>query len=96
MINKCLIFTSKTCKECFALEQNYERLQAMFSAIEFVVIEITENPKVAIEHQIYTVPSIELYNEIEKVAEFKHGTNKTYEHIENFIKVHTLLAKEKR
>lgn len=94
MINKCLIFTSKTCKDCFALSSHYQQIEEQFKAIKFVYIDVGENPQIGVEHQIYTVPAIELYADQEMVAEFKHGSDKQVSHIVNFIRLHVALRKE--
>ncbi|WOO87813.1 thioredoxin family protein [Mollicutes bacterium LVI A0039] len=95
MVNRCIIFTSKTCKDCFALTAHYEQLADQFPEIEFIPIDVGENPQVGIDHQIYSVPAIELYDKNELIAELKHGSSLQYSHIVNFIKVHVLLRKEK-
>ncbi len=95
MINRCIIFTSKTCKDCFSLSNNYHHLEQKFKDIEFTYIDVVDNPKLGIKHNIYSVPALELYIGDKVVAEFKHGNNKQYSHIENFIKLHIALNKEK-
>ncbi len=95
MINRCIIFTSKTCKDCFALTSHYQILENKFKQIEFEYIDVTDYPQLGAKHQIYSVPAIELYENEKLVAEFKHGNNKQYSHIENFIKVHVLLTEGK-
>lgn len=95
MINRCIIFTSKTCKDCFALSSNYPWLEAEFKNISFEYIDITEHPRLGEQHKIYTVPSLELYEDRELVAEFKHGSDKQLNHIVNFIRLHVELRKEK-
>lgn len=95
MINKCLIFTSKTCKDCFALSSQYHILEKEFNNIEFEYIDVTINPELGEKHNIYSVPAIELYEDDNCIAEFKHGSNKQISYISNFIKVHVELRKEK-
>lgn len=94
MINRCIIFTSKTCKDCFALSSHYDQLEKEFKNLSFEYIDVNEHPKLSEEHKIYTVPSIELYEDEEMVAEFKHGSNKQVSHIVNFIRLHIALRKE--
>ncbi len=96
MINKCIIFTSKTCKDCFALEAKYQQLEAEFKMITFEYIDVIDNPRLGQLHNIMTVPSLELYADDELIAEFKHGQNKQYQHIVNFIRLYVELTKEKR
>lgn len=95
MLNKCLIFTSDSCKDCFALKSNFTKLTDEFPTLEFEFIDVDQNPQLGIDHQIYTLPSIELYNDEKLVAEFKHGQNKQFTHIINFIKVHMELSRRK-
>lgn len=94
MLNKCLIFTSKTCKDCFALSSNYSQLEQQFPNLEFEYIDVSEQPDLAVIHNIYTVPAIELYQNNQLVAEFKHGANMQYSSMINFIKLHLELRKE--
>lgn len=94
MINRCIIFTSKTCKDCFALSSHYQQLEQQFNNIKFEYIDVNEQPEMLVKHNIYSVPAIELYDCEQKVAEFKHGKNKQVSHIENFIRLHIALRKE--
>lgn len=96
MINKCIIFTSRTCKDCFALSRNYTSLEEQFPNIIFEYIDVIDHPNLGEIHNIYSVPSLELYEKGIKVAEFKHGSSKTYKSIVNFIKVHETLRKGKK
>lgn len=94
MINRCIIFTSKTCKDCFALSAHYNLLETEFKDISFEYIDVIEHPKLGEKHKIYTVPAVELYEDNQLVAEFKHGSSKQVSHISNFIKLHVELRKE--
>lgn len=93
MINKCLIFTSNTCKDCFSLSRHYLNLETKYPRIKFIYIDVVEEPKIGEKHNIYSVPALELYEDEVLVAEFKHGKNKQISHIENFIKLHIELRK---
>lgn len=95
MLNKCLIFTSETCKDCFALKSNFTKLTEEFPMVKFEFIDVDQNPRARIDHQIYTLPSVELYDNNQLIAEFKHGQNKQYTHILNFIKLHMELSRRK-
>lgn len=95
MINKCIIFTSKTCKDCFALSKQYNLLEQEFKQIEFEYIDVIDNPILGELHHIYSVPAVELYENDNCIAEFKHGNNKQLSHIINFIRLHVELRKEK-
>ncbi len=95
MIDRCVIFTSKSCKDCFILSDNYQNLEALFPSIEFEYIDVVEEREIAMIHNVYTVPSLELYENQKLIAEFKHGNNKQYQHIVNFIRVHVELRKER-
>lgn len=94
MINRCIIFTSKTCKDCFALSAHYQLLETEFKQIKFDYIDVIDSPELGQQHKIFTVPSIELYEDQQMVAEFKHGSNKQLSHIINFIRLHVELRKE--
>ncbi len=96
MINKCIIFTSKTCKDCFALKAKYNQLENEFEEIDFEYIDVIDYPNLGQKHNITTVPSLELYENEMRIAEFKHGQNKQYQHIVNFIRLHVELAKERK
>lgn len=96
MVNKCLIFTSKTCKDCFALSNHYDDLKEQFPQIEFEYIDVNENPQIARNHKIYSVPAIELYVNNQLASELKHGNNLQYTHIVNFIKVQIELRKDNK
>lgn len=94
MINKCFIFTSLTCKDCFTILSELPSLENEFSQIEFITLDIDKNPSLVEKHKIYTLPSIELYEDDKLIAEFKHGKNKQINYIKNFIRVQIELRKE--
>ena len=83
-----LIFSSETCKECFALKQNYLKLENTFPEISFYEIDVNEQKEFAQMMEIYTLPSVIMFKKDKQIAEFKHGSYKTYENIEKFIKVY--------
>lgn len=94
MINKCLIFTSKTCRECYMLSKQYTLLESQFEHIQFEYVDVNLHPKFASEHRVMSLPALELYENEQLIAEFKHGTNKQYTHIVNFIRFQLALREE--
>ncbi len=97
MISKCLIFTSKSCRDCYLLSLHYKQLYAKFPNIDFAIIDVDDNPQMASAHSIYSLPSIELLDDEQKVvAEFKKGAHKRYDEIEKFIKVYELVYQERK
>lgn len=96
MINRAVIYTSKSCKECYALSLHYKELEAQFEELQFEYIDVTENRQIGLKQNIYTLPSLELYDNELLVAEFKHGNNKQYDHIVHFIMLHCALQEGRK
>ncbi len=89
---QCIIYKSKTCRECYALDLQFNNIKAIFPQVEFIQINVDQMPNIVKERKLLSLPAIELYKQENLIAEFKHGRHKTPEHVVNFLRVYTELG----
>lgn len=66
-----LLFSGKNCGVCSILEPKLREVSENYSKLKFTVIKVEENPEIAAQHMVFSLPVLLVFAENKETYRFK-------------------------